>query len=93
MIAVSQEAASAVLESLKAHGIGPVRGLRLVKQEEDQFDLEVDYPTERDLVIQSEDSTILIVEDRLSDMVSDTILDVDYSMAEPRLVLRPQNSK
>lgn len=90
MIAITEKAGQALLESLQASGVGPDQGLRLQEQE-GHFALGVDTPTENDHVLKHEERPVLIVDQGLSDKVSDAVIDVQVGPSGPELTIRRQS--
>jgi len=87
MIEVSELAAMALLETLEASGIDPDKGLRL-KQENDQFTLQIDRPVDSDRIIWHEKAIVLIVDRDVEREIGDALIDVEDGDEGPDLTIR-----
>lgn len=92
MIQVSELAGIALVESLRASGVSPDQGFRL-RQEENQFSLEIGSPAENDRVIKRDETIMLIVDRGVENQLGDTLIDVEDSPEGPQLVLRSKPSQ
>ena len=75
MVRITDRASEIILESLQASGIEPGMGLRLF-EEDGEFSLDIDSVMDEDRVIEYKESTILIVEKELEEMVGDVLIDI-----------------
>ncbi|MBI2906227.1 MAG: hypothetical protein HYX92_01085 [Chloroflexi bacterium] len=87
MIEVSELAAAALLESLRASGVGPEKGLRLAVQE-GMFALRLDSPTADDHVIRFGEAAVVIVSKDIEDKYGEALIDVEEGPCGNRLTLR-----
>ncbi len=87
MIALSQLAATALRQSLKASGVSPDEGLRL-KEEDGQFMLFLDAPRGDDYVIRHDEAIILIIGRDVEARVGEAVVDVEETPLGPDLVMR-----
>ena len=87
MIEVSELAATAMVQSLRASNVPSDRGFRL-REREDKFSLEIDSPTENDRVIRHEEAIVLIVDPDVEDKVGDVVIDVEEMPDGPQLMMR-----
>ena len=87
MIEVSELAATALVQSLKASGVEPEKGFRLTKKE-DGFALEIDSPAENDRVIKHEGAIALMVDQVTEEEVGDVLIDVEERADGPQLMMR-----
>lgn len=92
MIEVSQLAATALVQSVHASGVGPDKGFRLRKRE-DKFALEIDSPGENDRVIRHEEAIALIVDQGIEEEVGDVLIDVEERPDGPQLTMRSKPSE
>lgn len=91
MIQVSDLAKAALWESLRESGVSPEQGLRLTAGH-GAFTLDLDYPTNKDRVIEHRDATIIIVDRETEDLVGDAIIDIDEGENGSELVFRKISS-
>lgn len=91
MIQVSDLAKLALWESLEESGVAPEQGLRLIATH-GAFTLDLDYPTDKDRVIQHRDSTVIIVDRETEDLVGDAIIDINEGENGSELVFRKISS-
>ena len=91
MIQVSDLAKSALWESLQQSGVDPEQGLRLTASH-GAFTLDLDYPTEKDRVIEHRDSTVIIIDRETEDLVGDAIIDIHEGENGSELVFRKISS-
>jgi len=87
MIELSELAATALVQSVHASGVGADKGFRLRKQQ-DKFALEIDSPAENDRVIKHQDAIALIVEQGVEEEVGDVLIDAEERPGGPQLVMR-----
>jgi len=94
MVEVSEVAATALVQSVQASGVGPStnKGFRLRKQG-GKYGLEVDSPAESDRVIRHEDAIALIVDQGLEEEVGDVLIEVEERPDGPQLVMRSKPSQ
>jgi hypothetical protein len=92
MIQVSEIAAMAILETLQASGVGPDKGLRLIR-EKIGLSLHIDTPKNNDNVIRHNKSIVLIVDQDTNKKEGDALVDVEEGTEEPSLVLRRNANK
>jgi hypothetical protein len=87
MIQLSDIAATVLLESLRASGVGPDKGLRL-KEKDSKMTLNLDIPGNEDRVIRHGKSVVLIVDQDTEKDIGDALVDIDDKHKRNRLVLR-----
>jgi Fe-S cluster assembly iron-binding protein IscA len=87
MILVSDLAKAALWESLQESGIEAGQGLRLTATE-GAFTLDLDYPNEKDRVIEHRDATVIIVDQETEDRIGDAIIDINEGENGSELVFR-----
>ena len=87
MIELSELAANALVQSLKASGVEPDKGFRLTKKE-DRFALEIDSLAEDDRVIKHEGAIALMVDQGTEEKVGDVLIDVEEGADGPHLMMR-----
>ena len=92
MIEVSELAANALVQSLKASGVEPDKGFRLTKQE-DRFALEIDSPAEDDRIIKHGEAIALMVDQGIEKEVGDVLIDVEDRPDGPQLMMRNKPSQ
>ena len=87
MIGLSEIAATALVESLEAIGVGTEKGLRL-SLKGDQPVLELDSCGDNDNVIQHNGAIVLIVDKDIEAKIGDAFIDVEGDPNEPHLTIR-----
>ena len=87
MIELSELAANALVQSLKASGVEPEKGFRLTKKE-DRFALEIDSLAEDDRIIKHEGAIALMVDQGTEEEVGDVLIDVEEGADGPHLMMR-----
>lgn len=92
MVELSELAATALVESVHASGVGVDKGFRLRKQE-DKFALEIDSPAENDRVIKHQDAVVLIVDQGVEEEIGDVLIDVEERPGGPQLIMRSRPSQ
>lgn len=92
MVEVSELAAMAMGQSLRASSVEADKGFRLTKGEEG-FTLEIDNPTEKDQVIKHEETIVLIVDQGVEEEVGNVVIDVEEGQEGPQLMMRSGSSK
>jgi hypothetical protein len=92
MLELSDLAVYVLVQSLKASGVGPDKGFRL-KEEEDEFRLEIDSPAESDQVIRREGAIVMMVDQGTEEKVGNVLIDVKETTDGRQLMLRSKPSQ
>lgn len=92
MVEVSELAATAMGQSLRASGVGPDKGFRLRKREK-RFTLEIDNPAEDDQVIRHEEAIVLILDQDVKEEIGNIVIDVEERPEGPQLIMRSKPSQ
>jgi hypothetical protein len=92
MIGLSELAATVLVESLQASGIGREKGLRL-KPKGKRYTLQLDTPGNNDRIIRYKGAIALIVDKNVEINVGNATIDIEKGIRESYLALIKNNIK
>jgi len=87
MLTVTESARQELKETLEANNADPETGLRLVSHEPGNFTLVLDTKTKDDLVVEHEESTVLLVDNELLKAIDGLTIDCQDEPDGRRLVM------
>lgn len=87
MIEISNLAVEVLDEALRASGVTPDRGLRLVKGS-NHYTLDLDHPQENDRVTWYAEAPVLLIDKDLEKNIEDGLIDIKDISGEYELVIR-----
>jgi len=87
MLEVSERAREALKQALDANSSDAEQGLRLTITGPDQLGLGIDVERPGDHIFEHEGAKVLMVDEKMADMVSEMSLDVQETDAGPTLML------
>lgn len=86
MLTVTERAAQELKGILQAHAVEPEQVLRLVREAQ-SFSLRLDKESAGDEVVESEGTTILLIDEQLSPIVDGAVVDCIDTPEGPRLTI------